>query len=317
MTLSSKYSRSSFDDVVGQEHILSSLKNIGTKNNMPNLLFSGPPGSGKTTCAYLIAKEKFAENWRNSIIEFNASDERGIDVVREKIKHLALTSQDKIIFLDEADNLTPDAQGALRRIMEGTTNATFILSVNREHKLISAIKSRCAIFRFSRIPDDLVRERVMKILQDESIEPDGDVGDLKDGLNSLVKNARGDLRYALNTLDTVVTDDKKIKASAIKILEKPKNILNILQMAIDGSIDKSKQMFEDIIVQGTFSNDELLEEFYIAINDVTTRDEVKAKLYIKLRDVDDTLGRGGSPLIQFIALLYLAFISPHLKGVMK
>jgi replication factor C small subunit len=311
MTLSEKYRPKSWDDVVYQNHVVPSLKLINEKKQMPNLLFVGPPGCGKTTCAYLLAKN------RGHLSEFNASDERGIDVVREKIKHLALSTQEQIIFLDEADNLTADAQGALRRIMEGITNATFVLSVNREHKLIAAIKSRCAIFRFTRIPDELVRERIMKILQDEKIEPDGDVSDLKDGLNSLVKNARGDLRYALNTLDTVVTDDKKIKASAIKILEKPKNILSILQMAIDGSIDKSKQMFEDVIVQGTFSNDELLEEFYNAIDDVTTRDEVKAKLYIKLRDVDDTLGRGGSPLIQFIALLYLAFISPHLKGVMR
>ena len=310
MTLSEKYRPKTFDDVVHQTHIIPSLKIVSEKKAMPNLLLIGPPGCGKTTCAYLISKGRKIE-------ELNASDERGIDVVREKIKHIAYTAKEKVIFLDEADNLTNDAQSALRKLMEDAPNTTFILSVNREHKLISAIKSRCAIFRFAQIPDDLVREKIMKILQAENIEPDGDISDLKDGIESLVRNARGDLRYALNTLDTVITDEKKIKASAIKILEKPRNIQHILQTAIDGNVEKSRQLFEDVMVQGTFTNDELLDEFKISIDSVTTTTQVKAKLYIKLRDVDDTLTKGGTPLIQFIALLYLAFISPHLKGFMK
>ena len=311
MTLSEKYRPKTFDDLVYQEHIVPSLKLIHDKKEMPNMLFVGPPGCGKTTSAYLLAKD------RCQLIELNASDDRGIEVIRGKIKHNAYTAKEKIIFLDEADNLTAEAQGALRKIMEDAPNTTFILSVNREHKLIAAIKSRCAIFRFTKIPDDLVRKRIMEILKTENIEPDGDVDDLVEGLNSLVKNARGDLRYALNTLDTVVTDDNKIKASTIKILEKPRNIQHILQIAVDGSIGNSRQLFEDVIIQGTFTNDELLEEFYRAIENITTKDEVKAKLYIKLRDVDDTLTRGGIPLIQFTSLLYLAYVSPHIRSIGK
>ena len=276
MTLSEKYRPKSFDDFVYQDHIIPSLKLIHDKKEIPNLLFVGPPGCGKTTSAYLLAKD------RCQLIELNASDDRGIEVIRGKIKHNAYTTKEKIIFLDEADNLTAEAQGALRKIMEDAPNTTFILSVNREHKLIAAIKSRCAIFRFTKLPDDLIRKRIMEILSTEKIEPDGDIDDLRDGLNSLVKNARGDLRYALNTLDTVITDDKKIKASTIKILEKPRNIQHILQMAVDGSIQNSRQLFEDVIIRGTFTNDELLEEFYQAIDVLAARDEIKAKLVIKI-----------------------------------
>tara|TARA_B100000949_G_scaffold235254_1_gene257335 strand:- start:854 stop:1810 length:957 start_codon:yes stop_codon:yes gene_type:complete len=317
MTLSSKYRPSSFDDVVGQEHILSSLKNIGAKEKMPNLLFSGPPGCGKTTIAYLIAKERFAENWRDSTIEFNASDERGIDVVREKIKHLALTSQDKIIFLDEADNLTPDAQGALRRIMEDMPTTTFILSVNRINKIIAPLKSRCAIFNFSKISDGKVKEKIFSVLKSEKIEPIGDIEKLKEGIELLVQNSNGDMRSALNTLDSIISSDKKINAGEIKILEKPKNIQYVLQTAIDGNIQKAKELLEDTFLIQKMNNDDLVQEFYESIDKCSARPEIKAKLYIMLKDIEDALNHGASPLIQFIAFIHMAYISPHLRGIMK
>ena len=317
MTLSSKYRPSSFDDVVGQDHIIFALKNIGAKEKMPNLLFSGSPGSGKTTCAYLVAKERFADNWRDSIIEFNASDERGIDVVRDKIKHLALTSQDKIIFLDEADNLTPDAQGALRRIMEDMPTTTFILSVNRINKIIAPLKSRCAIFNFSKISDEYIRNKIFSILRSEGIDPVGDTEKLKEGIESLVQNSNGDMRSALNTLDSIISSDKKINAGEIKILEKPKNIQSVLQTAIDGDIKRSKELLEDTFLIQRMNNDDLVQEFYESIDKCSARPEIKAKLYIMLKDIDSALTHGANPLVQFIAFIHMAYISPHLRGIMK
>ena len=317
MILTNKYRPSTFDDVVGQDHLINSLKNIGAKEKMPNLLFAGPPGCGKTTIAYLIAKEKFAENWRNSIIEFNASDERGIDVVREKIKHLALTSQDKIIFLDEADNLTPDAQGALRRIMEDMSNTTFILSVNKINKIIAPLKSRCAIFNFLKVPDEKVKEKIFSVLKSEGIEPVGDVDKLKEGIELLVQSSNGDLRQALNTLDSIVSSDKKINAGEIKILQKPKNIQAVLQTAIDGNIQKAKELLEDTLLIQKMNNDDLVNEFYECIDKCSARPEIKAKLYIMLKDVESALIHGATPLVQFMAFIHMAYVAPHLRGIMR
>src|SRR5438876_654706 len=149
-----KYRPKSLDEVVGQEEIVERLQAYAKTGNLPHLLFAGPAGTGKTTCAIALARDMFGENWRQNYFELNSSDERGIDTVRTKVKEIARLApfggtNFKIIFLDEADNLTADAQAALRRTMETYSKTSrFILSANYSSRLIEPIQSRTAVFRF-------------------------------------------------------------------------------------------------------------------------------------------------------------------------
>ncbi|MFY4815776.1 AAA family ATPase, partial [Haloarcula sp. AONF1] len=149
-----KYRPQTLDDIHGQEEIVERLQSYIAQDDVPHLLFSGPAGVGKTTAATAIAREIYGEdNWRGNFLELNASDQRGIDVVRDRIKGFARSSfggDFRIVFLDESDSLTDDAQSALRRTMEQfSDNTRFILSCNYSSKIIDPIQSRCAVFRFS------------------------------------------------------------------------------------------------------------------------------------------------------------------------
>ena len=156
-----KYRPQSLDDIVGQEHIINRLKKYVGEESMPNLMFTGPAGVGKTTTALALVKSILGEYWRQNFLELNASDARGIDTVRNDIKNFCrlkpVGAPFRIIFLDEVDNMTKDAQHALRREMEMyTKTASFILSCNYSSKIIDPIQSRCAIFRFAPIKGEEV-----------------------------------------------------------------------------------------------------------------------------------------------------------------
>ena len=161
-----KYRPERLDDIVGQDEIIRRLKSYVKTRNLPHLLFSGPPGVGKTAASISIVKEIFGDSWRNNFIELNASDERGIDIIRHKVKDFArmapLGEADfKVIFLDEADALTNDAQSALRRTMERYSATTrFILSCNYSSKIIEPIQSRCAVYRFKPLSAQAVTKRI-------------------------------------------------------------------------------------------------------------------------------------------------------------
>src|SRR4030042_1920400 len=210
-----KYRPKKLIDVVGQKGIVERLSAYSRTRSMPHMLFAGPAGSGKTTCAIALARGLYGEQWRDNLIELNASDERGIDIVRGKIKDFARAASIgiadfKIIFLDEADSLTSDAQAALRRTMERyTQTCRFFLSCNYSSKIIEPIQSRCAVFRFKPIKNDDVKKRLSFIAEQEKVGVDNN------SLDAICNLSNGDIRKTINFLQTAATITEKIDEKVI------------------------------------------------------------------------------------------------------
>lgn len=209
-----KWRPKKLDDVVGQQHIKNDLKGMLEKKNIPHLLFSGRAGIGKTTTAHIIANELLGKTKNVNFIEMNASDERKIDDVRNKIKTFAMSSpmesDFKIILLDEAENITPDGQMALRRIMEKyAATCRFILCCNNKEKVIEPIYSRCAAFEFHPIEVNDIVYRLEQICKEEALTFD------KEALSIIADKAKGDIRGAIQKLQSVASSGNVTKQSVL------------------------------------------------------------------------------------------------------
>ena len=200
-----KYRPEKLGDIVGQKDVIGSLEALLKKpNQMPHLMFSGSAGLGKTTTGLCIAKQVLGKSWKDSTLELNASDERGIDMVRERVKKFSrFAGLDteipfKIIILDEADEMTSGAQTALRRIIEDTARyCRFIIIANNISKIIDPIQSRCAVFKFTAVPKEDSIARLEYIAKSEKIKTE------KTGLEKLYEHAGGDMRHAINIMQAV------------------------------------------------------------------------------------------------------------------
>jgi len=255
-----KYRPKKISEVVNQKEIVSSIKSL-LKNQaeIPHLLFSGSAGVGKTTTALCISKEILGEYWRDYTLELNASDERGINMVRERVKKFSrFAGLDtkipfKIIILDEADEMTSDAQTALRRIIEDTAKiCRFILIANNLSKIISPIQSRCVIFKFTRITDNDIISQLNFIAKKENVK-----SDVK-GLSAICDYTEGDLRHAINILQAAASSGN-VTESVVKSvvgLTKSKDVQDVLKFALDGKItDARNKMIELVKVYGMSESD--------------------------------------------------------------
>lgn len=301
-----KYRPKNLDEVVGQKHITERLKAYVTSGNMPHLLLAGPAGTGKTTCALALAREMFGEEWKGNFIELNASDERGIDVVRGKIKEFARTSplgmaDFKIIFMDEADALTSDAQAALRRTMERYSKiCRFVLSCNYSSKIIDPIQSRCAVFRFSPLSKEDVENYLKKIIQNESIKIDDDA------LEGLVHVARGDMRRAVNSLQVAASLGKQITLDTIYQttgLAKPEEVKNMLETALAGSFVQARDMLDNIMIMYGLSGQDIIRQIHSSFYDLSITDTEKVRLMDKTGEIEFRIVEGSNERIQLEALL--------------
>ena len=301
-----KYRPKKLDDVAGQDEIIERLNAYVKTKNVPHLMFAGPAGTGKTTSALALAKELFGDTWKQNFNELNASDERGIGVIRGKIKDFAITApmgkaDFKIIFLDEADSLTNDAQSALRRTIERYTHiCRFILSVNYSSKVIEPIQSRCTVFRFSPIKPDDVKKYMRKIAQKEKLEITAD------GLETLIFISRGDLRKAINVLQVGASVNKKITAELLyetTATAKPEDIKNLINTALSGNFMTARTQLYDLLIKYGLSGEDIIKQIHQSIFDLTIPDENKIKLIEKTGETEFRLIEGSNAHIQLEALL--------------
>jgi replication factor C subunit 2/4 len=236
-----KYRPTDLKDIVGNKEIISRLKAIAEQGNMPNLILSGAPGIGKTTSMVCLAKSLLGSAFKDAVLELNASDDRGIDVVREKIKMFAQKKvilppgRHKIIILDEADSITKGAQQALRRTIElhsGTTR--FAFACNQSDKIIEAIQSRCAIVRFQTLGDKDILARLLEVAKAENVQY------TDDGMEAIVFTAQGDMRRGLNNLQSTSTGFQLVTAENVfKVCDQPHPLVvkRIIEHCLQGDID--------------------------------------------------------------------------------
>lgn len=301
-----KYRPKMLDDIVGQDQIVERLKAYVKTKNVPHLMFAGPAGTGKTTSALALSRELFGETWKQNFNELNASDERGINIIRGKIKDFARTApmgnaDFKIIFLDEADSLTNDAQSALRRTIEKYTHiCRFILSVNYSSKVIEPIQSRCTVFRFSPIKPDDIKKYMRKIATIEKLEI------TPDGLDTLIFISRGDLRKAINVLQVGASVGKKITAELLyqtTSTAKPEDVKKLITTALEGKFMSARNILYDLLIQYGLSGEDIVKQIHSGIYDLSIPDESKIRLIEKTGETDFRLTEGSNAHIQLESLL--------------
>ena len=301
-----KYRPKSKEEMVGNKETLEKLFNMVKSGNLTHCILEGPPGVGKTTVALVIARTLFGEFYKANFLELNSSDERGIETVRNEIKTFAKTSplqaSFKIILLDEADNMTSDAQQALRRIIERYSNiCKFILSVNKIHKLIDPIQSRCEVFRFAPLAINDMSSRLCYIYQQETGKPGLDV---HIAMEKVAEYSHGDMRKAINHLQLLLASGEPLteaSVESIKPTDYGKLIFDSLQK---GRLLEARKHLQAALELG-YKEDYLIELIHnVYIDDVTLDTNTKAEAVFNLCETDYRLTQGVNAMLAMDSLLY-------------
>jgi len=301
-----KYRPSRLEDLVDQVAIRSRLELLlKKKEQLPHLLFAGPPGCGKTTTAVILARQILGEGWRDYTLSLNASDERGIDVVRERVKTFARYTDRRegipyrLVVLDESDEMTSDGQTALRRIMEENSEHTrFILICNYSSGIIEPLQSRCAIFRFQRLDGASVTEHLKSIAKKEKLKA------TSEGVFSAIYDAtQGDLRQAINLMqaasasgDLTLEAVKSVAGASVKA-----RVAEVMEAALDGEFEAARtKMVELTRVYGIPERD-----FLRFANEALGSANVPnmAEAISILAEYDFRLVQGAQPELQLTAML--------------
>ena len=301
-----KYRPRLLKDIIGQHEIIDRLRSYVAKREMPHLLFTGNAGTGKTTAAVALAREFFGDEWQMNFRELNASDERGIDVVRNQIKQFARTSPFgsstfKILFLDEADALTNDAQSALRRTMETyAQTCRFILSSNYSAKIIDPIQSRCAIYRFRPLGRQAIAEMVKRISEDQDLSVTDEVTD------AIFYIAQGDMRKAINALQGAAILGREISPDmifAITATARPEEIEDLIDLSLAGNFLGAGSSLQALLHDRGIAPQELIGQLYRAVVRRDMPEGIKVRLIDSLGETDFRLSEGAGSDIQMQSLM--------------
>lgn len=308
-----KYRPTKLDEISSQYNVISSLKNAIYTKNIPHLIFFGPSGCGKTSTIIALAKELFGNQYNERIIELNASDERGINVIRDKIKTHAKqsinTSSDvppwKIIILDEADTMTPDSQFALRRIIEQYSKITrFCIICNYHNKIIDPIVSRCSLFRFKPIEKNDILNKLTYICFQENVNYTNDL------LNKIINISRGDLRKAINLLQKCHNSCNNFNELLDEISGVIPNqiFMDLMNNIINKNFNNIDLIINKISLDGySLVNQIMLFHNYIISMDIDSKK--KSNILYKLAEIDQKLIKGCDEFIQFMNLTYYIMIT--------
>ena len=258
-----------------------------------------------TTSAVAIAKEIYGDDWRENFLELNASDQRGIDVVRDRIKSFARASfggyDHRIIFLDEADALTSDAQSALRRTMEQfSDNTRFILSCNYSSQIIDPIQSRCAVFRFSPLGDEAVEEQIRIIADTEGIEL------TDDGVDALVYSADGDMRKAINGLQAAAVMGETVDEEAVYAITstaRPEEIREMVTKALDGDFTAARADLDSLLTEAGIAGGDIIDQMHRSVWEFDLEERQAVRLMERVGEADYRITAGANEQIQLEALL--------------
>ncbi|MDY6770915.1 MAG: replication factor C small subunit [Candidatus Nanohaloarchaea archaeon] len=300
-----KYRPDTLDEVIGQQNIVDRLQAFVENESVPHMMFAGPAGTGKTTSAIAMAKDLYGEDWKQNFMETNASDDRGIDVVRNQVKDFARTrpinADFKIIFLDESDALTSDAQQALRRTMEKfSSSCRFILSCNYSSKIISPIQSRCAIFRFNRLEEDSVREYIERVVDGEGLDID------ESGIEAVARVSEGDLRKATNVLqaasirEETITEETVFEVSASL---RPGEVKDVLDEALHGSFQDARDELSDLMIDRGLDGIDVIKAIHREVYDLDIPEHAKLEVIEQMGEYEFRIVEGGSPDVQIESLL--------------
>jgi len=301
-----KYRPKKLNDMVDQKEIVERLKSFVKSKNVPHCIFAGPPGTGKTTAALCLSRDLFGDAYREHIMELNASDERGIDVVRETVKTFARARSIgeipfKIMILDEADNMTGDAQQALRRTMERyTETCRFILCANYSGKIIEPIQSRCAPFRFTFLPREEHDKYLKHIADNENVKL------LKDGLDAVFEVCGGDLRKAINTLQAAASLNKPIDAKVVYSIAgkaNPADVQKMIEVAMKGDFLDARKQLRDMIQKYGVAGSDIIRQIHTEIFRTSVPEQWKIKLADIVGEIDYRLVEGADEEVQLSALL--------------
>jgi replication factor C subunit 3/5 len=303
-----KYRPKRLEDLVAHEDIISILTKLIDSDNLPHLLLYGPPGTGKTSTIVAAAKRMYGGDaaYNSMTLELNASDSRGIDVVRNEIKEFAGTRQlfnsgVKLIILDEADAMTSDAQFALRRIIEKyTRNARFCLICNYVSKIIPALQSRCTRFRFAPLARDQIQGRLVEVAQAENCQT------TPDGIDAILRLSGGDMRRVLNLLQSTVMSSKVVDEKSVYLTSGaplPQDMKTILDLLLNHSFQAAYDQIVAMCTLKGYALADVLEDLTIMITALDFPPQILAGILDGMSNVEHRLASGTDEKLQTASLV--------------